>query len=97
MKTLILADVHLKVNDAGAKTREEFVRFLRGIDPAEFDRIVILGDLFDFWFEYKQVIFSGFFEVLCALKSKFPSMKTEGTAVPPPASGRFWMFFGDII
>ncbi len=67
MKTLILADVHLKVSDEGEQTRVEFVRFLRGIDCGEFERIVILGDLFDFWFEYKQVIFSGHFEVLCAL------------------------------
>jgi UDP-2,3-diacylglucosamine hydrolase len=67
MKTLILADVHLKVNDAGAQTRHEFTRFLREIDPSEIERIIILGDLFDFWFEYKQVIFSGYFDVLCAL------------------------------
>jgi len=67
MKTLILADVHLKVNDEGARTREEFVGFLRGIRSEEFERVIIVGDLFDFWFEYKQVMFSGYFEVLCAL------------------------------
>ena len=38
MKTLILADVHLKVNDEGARTREEFVGFLRGIRSEEFER-----------------------------------------------------------
>jgi len=67
MNTVILADVHLKVNDAGAETREAFVRFLRKIDPNETERVIILGDLFDFWFEYRHVIFSGYFEVLCAL------------------------------
>ena len=67
MKTLILADVHLKVSDSGAKTRTEFTRFLENIDPSEFERIILLGDLFDFWFEYKQVLFSGYFEVLSAL------------------------------
>lgn len=67
MKTLIVADVHLKVSESGATTRVAFTRFLRSIDPAEVGRIVILGDLFDFWFEYKQSIFSGYFEVLAAL------------------------------
>jgi UDP-2,3-diacylglucosamine hydrolase len=68
MKTLFIADVHLKVNDSGKVTREAFVQFLRSIDPAECERIILLGDLFDFWFEYKQVIFSGYFEVLAAFR-----------------------------
>ena len=67
MKTLFIADVHLKVNASGQETREAFVRFLRSINPAECERIILLGDLFDFWFEYKNVIFSGYFEVLAAL------------------------------
>lgn len=67
MKTLIVADVHLMVSESGAPTRDAFTRFLRGIDPDEIDRIIILGDLFDFWFEYKQSIFSGYFEILAAL------------------------------
>ena len=64
MKSLIFADVHLKGTPDGEETLRDFVAFLRGIDPKEFDRIVILGDLFDFWFEYRHVIFSEYFEVL---------------------------------
>lgn len=67
MKTLVFADVHLKGHGEDAATLDEFVAFLRGIDPAEFPRIVMLGDLFDFWFEYRHVIFSEYFEVLRAL------------------------------
>lgn len=67
MKTLIFADVHLKVQSDGESVLGEFVDFLRAIDPAEFRRVIILGDLFDFWFEYRHVIFSGYFEVLRAL------------------------------
>lgn len=67
MKTLIFADVHLKVDAANRDTLEDFVRFLREIDPAEFERVIILGDLFDFWFEYRHVVFSGYFDVLRAL------------------------------
>lgn len=66
MKTLILSDVHLKVGETGRKQMDEFAAFLRQIDPSEVNRVIILGDLFDFWFEYKHVIFSGYFEVLRA-------------------------------
>ena len=67
MKTLVFADVHLKGHGDEAATLDEFVAFLRGIDPTEFPRVVMLGDLFDFWFEYRHVIFSEYFEVLRAL------------------------------
>lgn len=66
MKTLIVSDVHLQVGTKGADRRDAFVAFLRGIDPSEYRRLIVLGDLFDFWFEYRHVIFSGYFEVLRA-------------------------------
>jgi len=67
MKTLVFADVHLKVDAANRNTLDDFVRFLRSIDPGEFGRIVIVGDLFDFWFEYRHAIFSGYFDVVRVL------------------------------
>jgi UDP-2,3-diacylglucosamine hydrolase len=67
MNTLVIADVHLKVNDRGKQTREAFSRFLRSIDPEKVNTIVFLGDLFDFWFEYQHVVFSGYFDILRAL------------------------------
>lgn len=67
MKTLIFADVHLKVNPAEQERIQDFVAFIRRIDAKEYDRVIILGDLFDFWFEYRHVIFSGYFDVLRAL------------------------------
>ncbi|HNR31018.1 MAG TPA: UDP-2,3-diacylglucosamine diphosphatase [Candidatus Hydrogenedentes bacterium] len=63
-ETLIFSDVHLRVTEP-ERTRE-FAAFLRAIDPARFDRVVCLGDLFDFWFEYRHVVFSDYFEVLRA-------------------------------
>ena len=44
------------------------MRFLRGVSPDAFDRVICLGDLFDFWFEYRHVVFSGYFETLRAFK-----------------------------
>lgn len=66
MKTLIFSDVHLDVADDGREQMAGFVSFLRQIDPRDTERIIVLGDLFDFWFEYKHVIFSGYFDVLRA-------------------------------
>lgn len=66
MKTIIFSDVHLNVSDAGSAKRASFTAFLRSIDPKEVNRLIVLGDLFDFWFEYKHVVFSGYFEVLRA-------------------------------
>jgi UDP-2,3-diacylglucosamine hydrolase len=64
--TLIFSDVHLKVTPADRPRHAEFIAFLKQFPPDQFDRIICLGDLFDFWFEYKHVIFSGYFEVLRA-------------------------------
>lgn len=66
MKTLAVSDVHLNVAPDGRETLAAFTRFLRGIDPDEVNRLIVLGDLFDFWFEYRHVVFSGYFEVLRA-------------------------------
>ncbi len=65
MKTLFISDVHLDVSETSSERSETLVRFLRQID-ASVERLVVLGDLFDFWFEYKHVVFSGYFDVLRA-------------------------------
>jgi UDP-2,3-diacylglucosamine hydrolase len=65
MKTVIFSDVHLDVGENGARRRREFTAFLRSLAP-ETNRVIVLGDLFDFWFEYRHAIFSGYFEVLRA-------------------------------
>ena len=66
-KTLIFSDVHLKVSDADREQQASFVSFLRSISGDEYDRVICLGDLFDFWFEYRHAIFSDYFDVLCVL------------------------------
>lgn len=63
-KTLLFSDVHLKVSEAARPHRESFISFLRQFPVSEFDRVICLGDLFDFWFEYRHVVFSAYFEVL---------------------------------
>ena len=65
-KALIFSDVHLKVSVEDRPRHRRFIDFLHSFDPKEYTRIICLGDLFDFWFEYRHVVFSGYFEVLRA-------------------------------
>lgn len=57
-------------NHLGAPTKEESLvrekKFVRWLDSVKEDAaaIFLLGDLFDFWFEYKQVVPKGFVRVL---------------------------------
>ncbi len=69
MKTIVVSDAHLIVTPAGRENMELLAAFLRGLDPSDVSRVIVLGDLFDFWFEYKHVIFSGYFDVLRAFAS----------------------------
>ena len=64
MRTLVFSDVHLDVTERGRDRMARFVAFLRSIDPNAVNRVIVLGDLFDFWFEYRHVAFSGYFDVL---------------------------------
>jgi len=67
MKTVVLSDVHLNVSTYGQIQLLEFTKFLRGLQSDKVDRLILLGDLFDFWFEYKHVVFSEYFHILRAL------------------------------
>ena len=63
-----MADVHLglRVNDpAGREAR--FVAFLRSIDPARTEALYLLGDIWDFWYEYRDVVPKGYVRVFAAL------------------------------
>ncbi len=57
-------------NHLGAPSKEESLprekKFVRWLDTVKDDAaaIFLLGDLFDFWFEYKQVVPKGFVRVL---------------------------------
>ena len=77
MNTLLVADVHLKAVEAGRPHRDAFCRFLDSIPGAGYTRFICLGDLFDFWFEYRHVVFSDFFGVLRA----FARLRDAGVEV----------------
>ena len=63
------SDVHLGLNVEDAPGREKrFVSFLRSIDPSQTENLFLLGDIFDFWYEYKYVVPKGFARVFAALQ-----------------------------
>jgi UDP-2,3-diacylglucosamine hydrolase len=64
-KIYFLSDFHLGAPDAAASLVREkkVVRFLDEI-KADAKEIFIVGDLFDFWFEYKMVVPRGFTRIL---------------------------------
>ncbi len=63
-----MSDCHLGLDGTPTERRREarVVRFLDGLDAAS-DSLVIVGDLFDFWFAYRRAIPRGGFAVLSAL------------------------------
>ena len=61
---IIVSDAHLGV--ASPQIERSFVSFLRGLE-GEAQSLVINGDLFDFWFEWKSVIPRRSFRALAAL------------------------------
>ncbi len=62
-----VADVHLGcdvLDPAGREAR--FVRFLRGL-PEDTAELYLLGDIWDFWYEYRDVVPRGYVRVFAAL------------------------------
>ncbi len=64
-KIYFLSDFHLGVPNAAASLQREktIVRFLDEIKQ-DAEEVFIVGDMFDFWFEYKTVVPKGFVRIL---------------------------------
>ena len=59
------SDIHLGSGDKKAQraTEHRFVEWLRSIEPTA-EVLFLVGDIFDFWFEYKRVVPQGFTRTL---------------------------------
>ena len=68
MKTYFVSDVHLglKVGDPAERERR-FAGFLRSL-PEDTEALYLLGDIWDFWYEYRDVVPKGYIRVLSALQ-----------------------------
>lgn len=62
-----VSDVHLGCDVLNPADREaRFVGFLRSL-PEETAELYLLGDIWDFWYEYRDVVPRGYFRVFAAL------------------------------
>ncbi len=66
---LFISDIHLGLQQAATERRKErqLVKFLK-FAQTNCKELFIVGDLFDYWFEYKRVYQKGFFRTLTALQ-----------------------------
>jgi len=64
-----LADSHFRDRElhGEAARRDRFIRFTQRIP--ENSTLFLLGDIFDFYFEYASVVSNAFFDIFCALHS----------------------------
>lgn len=67
MKRLFLSDIHLNSGYREEEKQARLLALLHELDPAEWSDVYLLGDIFDFWFEYRTVVFSVYFPFLHAL------------------------------
>jgi len=66
--TYFVSDVHLGLRVGDPAARENaFVAFLQGVDPAQTEALYLMGDIWDFWYEYRDVVPKGYVRVLAAL------------------------------
>lgn len=66
--TYFVSDVHLglDVNDP-ADREARFVRFLKSIPKDRIETLYLLGDIWDFWYEYRDLVPKGYACVFAAL------------------------------
>lgn len=65
--TYFVSDVHLglQVSDPAGRERR-FVDFLRSL-PQNTEALYLLGDIWDFWYEYRDVVPKGYVQVFAAI------------------------------
>lgn len=66
--TYFVSDVHLGLDVADPGDREaRFVHFLKTIPAEDTEALYLLGDIWDFWYEYRDVVPKGYVRVFSSL------------------------------
>ena len=88
-----VSDIHLGSGDKAEQRRVErlFLDFLTEIE-ADAETLFLVGDIFDFWFEYKQVVPKGFVRVL----GRLAELSDKGVKVVM-ITGNHDMWVGDYL
>jgi UDP-2,3-diacylglucosamine hydrolase len=94
MKAYFLSDAHLGIGTSEVEKRKEreLIRFLDAVQ-SDGTHLFILGDLFDFWFEYRTVVPKGYHRLL----AKLSELVEKGIEIDYVAGNHdFWLgdFFG---
>lgn len=67
-RTYFVSDVHLGLDVKDPAGREaRFVNFLRSVPAERTESLYMLGDIWDFWYEYRDVVPKGYARVFAAL------------------------------
>ncbi|NLE02795.1 MAG: UDP-2,3-diacylglucosamine diphosphatase [Fibrobacter sp.] len=67
--TIFLSDAHFGIPVDGCEKREEyFAQFINKL-PSSVTDIFFIGDIFDFWIEYRSFIRSDYVPILCTIRS----------------------------
>lgn len=66
--TYFVSDVNLGLRVGDTADREmRFVRFLQSVPRDKTESVYLLGDIFDFWYEYRDVVPKGFVRVFAQI------------------------------
>ncbi len=88
-KTFFMSDAHIGTADEESESLKEtkLLSFFKHIEKNG-SQLVIVGDLFDFWFEYRTVIPKGYSRIICSLMG----LKDAGVEMHYVAGNHdFWM------
>jgi UDP-2,3-diacylglucosamine hydrolase len=84
-----ISDTHFQYHRIEKKEmikKEKFLRFLKEIRGAS--RLYLVGDIFDFWFEYKNTIPKHYWDILYNLRT----LREEGTSIHITGGNHdFWL------
>lgn len=69
MKHFLISDAHLTPEGTPHPGREALLGFLRILEQTGPQTLWVLGDLFDYWFEYSTHMPAGYSGVLCRLRA----------------------------
>ncbi len=94
-RVCFLGDVHLGWGKpAEQRERTALLREFLSAVPEQYGHVVILGDLFDFWFDYRTVVPRDFWEIVAALGA----LHRQGVSVDYLIGNHdfgHWRFFRD--
>jgi UDP-2,3-diacylglucosamine hydrolase len=86
-KVYFISDAHLELRKERTDREDKLIRFF-DIVKSDGKYLYIVGDLFDFWFEYKYTVPAGYFRILAGLYD----LTSSGIEVYYiPGNHDFWM------